>query len=153
MLPDRTVFVPEWLQESLRARTIELARRFEKEHRIVIHELLRRARGDIRTSLEPFYGGEVLEAPTLSDSKELQFRVRFRDTELVLHVSRALVPCQLHLSNGERYNSEYLFGAYDIVLEYMRTHIDELEGRGFDTSILRLSIQDWEGYRQRLRLV
>jgi hypothetical protein len=46
-----------------------------------------------------------------------------------------------------------LFAAYDLALEYMQSHIHEIEDVGFDVTVLRLSTRDWEGYRERLRLV
>jgi len=153
LLSDRTVFVPEWLDTPLSVAATQHAKRFEKEHRVVIHELLECARREIRPNDTRRVGSSITKEPTLSHTKELAFRMTFEDTEVILHVSRQIVPCQIHLDDGEPCNSERLFKAYDLALEYMQSHLDELEGMGFDTSILRLSIQDWLGYRERMRLV
>lgn len=152
LLPNRTVYVPEWLEPSLCATAVEEAKRFEKEHRIVIHELLKCAQREIAPKVTRREGNAITTTPTLSHAKELVFRMALEDTEVTLHVSRRLVPCQIHLAHGERCNSKRLFEAYDLALEYMQRHADELEAMGFDTSILRLSVQDWLGYRERMRI-
>lgn len=150
---DRTVHTPEWLDSSLSAAVVERARRFEKEHRIVIHELLKCARREISPNVSRRIKSSITEKPALDHAKELVFRMTLEDTELILHVSRQLVPCQIHLASGERCNSRLLFEAYDLALEYMQEHTEELDALGYDTSILRLSVQDWLGYRERFRVV
>ena len=153
LLSDRTVFVPEWLDALSSVTATERARQFEKDHRIVIHELLKCARQGTRPNVTRRVGSSITNKPTLSHAKELVFRMNIKDSDVILHVSRQLFPCQIHLDNEEHCNSERLFEAYDLALEYMQNHLDELEGLGFDTSILRLSVQDWLGYLERMRLV
>lgn len=153
LLSDRTVFVPGWLETPPSVAATERARQFEKDHRIVIHELLKCARQEIRPNVTRRIGSSITNKPTLSHAKEMVFRMNLDDSEVILHVSRQLFPCQIHLDNGEHCNSELLFEAYDLALEYMESHVDELERLGFDTSILRLSVEDWLSYRERMRLV
>jgi hypothetical protein len=152
LLSDRTVFVPEWLDALSRAAATECARQFEKDHRVVIHELLKCARQEIRPNVSRRVGTALTKKPTLNNAQELVFRIALEDTEVILHISRPLAPCQVHLAQGEHCNSQRLFEAYDVALEYMQNHIDELDAIGFDTSILRLSVQDWFSYRERMRL-
>ena len=151
MLSDRSVYVPGWLDAPLVQAATAHAGQFEKEHRVVMHELLRNARQAIRTA--EGIRGTIEKGPTLSPRQELVFRINLQDTEVVLHVSRRLIPCQIHLANGEPCDANRLFDAYDLALEYMQNHVEEIERMGFDTSELRLSVQDWLGYRERMRLV
>lgn len=151
LLSDRSVCVPQWLDPSLITEAAERARQFEKDHRVVVHELLKRARGEI--NVIEGGSGTIEKKPLLSRTKDLVFRIVLDDAELVLHVSRHLVPCQIHVANGEHCNSRRLFEAYDLALEYMQSHVEELDTMGFDVSILRLSVQDWMSYRERMRLV
>ena len=153
LLSDRTVFVPEWLDAPSCAAATDRARQFEKDHRVVIHELLKCARQEIRPNVSRRVGITLTNKPALNNAKELVFRIALEDTEVILHVSRLLAPCQVHLAQGEHCNSLRLFEAYDVALEYMQSHVEELETLGFDVSILRLAVQDWLRYRERMRLV
>jgi hypothetical protein len=152
LLSDRTVFVPEWLNAQLNFAVIERVKQFEKDHRIVIHELLKRARQEVSSNVPLRTVGSVVDKPNLNQAKELVFRVTLEDSDVVLHISWLLVPCQIHLSNEQQRISERLFQAYDIALEYMQANTEELETLGFDTSMLRSSIQDWLRYGERLRV-
>jgi hypothetical protein len=153
LLSDRSVFVPAWLEGPLAFAATVHARQFEKDHRIVIHELFKCARQEIRPNVSRRVGSSIANKPTLSRARELVFQLNLQDIDVVLHISPKLAPCQIYLANGEDCNSKRLFEAYDLALEYMQARIDELEGMGFDTSILRLSVQDWLSYRERFRVV
>ena len=153
MMPDRTVLVPQWLQPSARDAACRFASQFEKSHRIVIHELLRLAKENIKPGIMPVCACSIVKTPTVNRARELVFHLAFDEEELILHVSSTLTPCQLHANQDIRYNVGQLFVAYDVALEYMQAHTGEIEKIGFDTRALRDSMQDWQGYRERLRLV
>jgi hypothetical protein len=152
MLPDRTVYLPEWTDPTASKAARKYISQFEKQHRIVVHELLKQARESLKTAA-PESRGVVSATPKLNKARELVFCITLNEEELVLHVSSQLTPCQLHMTQDSRCDVAGLFAAYDLALEYMQSHIHEIEGVGFDVTVLRLSTRDWEGYRERLRLV
>jgi hypothetical protein len=153
LLPDRTVCVPEWVEASAREAASAFASQFDKDHRILIHELIKLARASIRPDCTQAFGVTISEPPTLSERGELVFRMVFDDAELILHVSSWLTPSQLHLTEDVRCDSERLFATLDVALEYMQAHVDDIEGIGFDTTVLRMNMREWKAYRERMRVI
>ena len=153
LMPDRTVCVPEWVEASAREAASTFASQFDKDHRILIHELMKLARASIRSDCEQSFGATIAEPPTLSERGELVFRMVFDDAELILHVSSWLTPSQLHLTEDVRCDSERLFATLDMALEYMQAHVDDIEGIGFDTTVLRTNMREWKAYRERMRVI
>jgi len=153
MLPDRTIAMPEWVQAPLRQAASNFFLQFERGHRVVIHQLLKRARDSIRAGDTQRGVGIISEKPIRNRGGELVFHIVIDDVELVLHISNTLTPSEFHANQDSCCDITHLFRAYDTALDYMQDHTDEIAKTGFDMTILGMSILDWEGYRERLRLV
>ncbi len=152
MMADRTVYVAEGVELSFRHAASKFASQFDKDHRILIHELLKRARENINVGAIPAFAVAIIEPPTLSRAGELVFRMALNEAELILHVSYSLTPCQLHLNQGDYCELGQLFAAYDMALDYMQEHTEYIEDLGFDTTVLRMSMRDWQSYKERMRV-
>lgn len=153
VMPDRAILIPEWVPRPARTAAATFATQFERGHRIVVHELLKCARESIRGSIPPPGPSAILEPPTLNEEKELVFRMMLNGEQLVLHLSMMLTPSQFHTDRDTTCDSSQLFAAYDAVLDYVQEHLNEIETLDFDTTVLRMSLRDWQGYRERMRLV
>jgi hypothetical protein len=152
-MPDRSILIPEWVPRPTRTAAAMFAAQFEREHRIAIHELLKGARESLRKGTKPTDTPVVAEPPSVSDARELVFRMVQGDEQFVIHVSPLLTPSQFHVDEDAPCKGAQLFASYDAALDYMQVHLAEIEQIGFDMTLLRLSMRDWARYRERFRLL
>ncbi len=154
IMPDRSILIPEWVPVPERTVAATFATQFERGHRVVVHELLKIAGEAIAGHTASTISYTISTPPTLSEAQDLVFRsTRGGEEEIILHVSAALMPSQFHTNQDGTCNANHLFAAYDAALDYAQEHLAEIDDLGFDTTVLKMSVRDWTGYKERLRLV